>query len=149
MKRYIIRFYTVTFIAALTAVTIGGCSDEKPGPTPEELFHEKISHSWQVERVTVDGRDVTNAFPNMRLTIGSDYTYTTTNGAAPIWKASGTFQLKETVSSELFDLLRDDGTTINVTELTSTNWKLKFTYTSPATRSQSIGGQYEFTFKAN
>lgn len=149
MKRHITRLYTVTSILVMIALTIGGCNDEHSGPTPEELFHEKISHTWQVERVTVDGRDVTNAFPGMRLTIGSDYTYTTTNGAAPIWKASGTFQLKETSSSELFDLLRDDGATISVTELTSANWKLRFTYTSPVTRSQSIGGQYEFTFKVN
>jgi len=123
-------------------VGIAAC-DNEPEKTPEQKFMSTISGTWHASEITLDDLVIENAFNNFTLTIKEDKTFTSTNGNSPIWRSSGIFTPKATSSTELFDLTRDDGVEITVTEATSTSLVMQFHYVSGG-RVSSVTGDYVF-----
>jgi hypothetical protein len=129
----------------VTLIVLGFISGCKPDePSAEELFLEKISGNWTATMVSVDNTVLEGAFDGFALTLKADKTYTSTNGNAPIWPASGTFTAKAVTSSAGFNLVRSDGVEVEVVELTENDLTLRMHYISPDGRSSSVSGDYEF-----
>ena len=110
----ILRITTLIMITSLGFLS--SCKQDEP--SAEALFLEKISGTWTATLVSVDNTVLEGAFDGFAITIKADKTYTTSNGNAPIWPASGTFTAKAVTSSAGFDLVRSDGVEIEVVELT-------------------------------
>jgi hypothetical protein len=113
-------------------------------PSKEKQFLNKLSITWNMKSATLGWKDVTKSFHGLSLSINADQTYSATNPVPPIWTASGVFTLEEVPNSDLFNIIRDDGTIITVTELTETTLKYKFPYVAPGGRIKGISGEYEF-----
>jgi hypothetical protein len=130
--------------ALLCAVSFSAC-DGSDDPTEEQLFLKRLEGRWTLTTgsVKVDGRDVTNSFAGMEITFSSDKTYVVANPVSPIWPATGAFTL-ERVSSDLFNILRDDQILITVEALTSSTVTMSFHYTSPNGRTKEVSGEYVF-----
>lgn len=133
--KIVLSFVVLTFLVA--------CDEDSP--SKEEKFIRKLRFTWSLEGVTVDGKNVTNSFPNLTLTVDKKKTYTVANPVSPIWAASGTFEFEKVPNSDLFNIIRDDGIHITVTELTETTLKYKLTYVASGGRTKSVSGDYEFS----
>lgn len=141
MKTYKI-ILSLVLMAGITLFS--ACGGDPEEPSKEKQFLNKLSITWNLESATVGGKDVTESFPGLSLSVSADKTYSVTNPVSPIWTASGIFTLEEVPNSDLFNIIRDDGTIITVTELTETTLKYKFPYTAPHGRIKGVSGEYEF-----
>jgi hypothetical protein len=130
---------------ALAALILSSCGSDPKGPSEEELFLDKLDHTWTLTtgQVTVDGVDVTESFAGMTLAFTSDKHYTTAHGVAPIWPAAGTFKLEKS-SNSLYDIIRDDGMQIKVMALTDQSITLSLQYAYTGGRSGRVSGNYRF-----
>lgn len=130
---------------AFAALILSACGNDPKEPTEEELFQDKLNHTWTLTtgQVTADGVDVTEAFASMTVTFTSDKHYTTAHGVAPIWPAAGTFKLEKS-SNNLYDILRDDGMQIQVLALTDKSITLSLQYAYTGGRSGRVSGNYRF-----
>ena len=140
MKNILSYFKVV--VPVLLLAFICSCKDDEP--TAEEIFIGKISYSWTASSILADDVPVNGAFAGFELTINKNKTYATANGNAPIWPASGTFTAKAVSTSTGFNLLRDDGTEIEIEALTDTRLVLKFHYDASGGRRKSVTGNYTF-----
>ena len=132
-------------LASITAVTIFSSCDGSEEPTDEEVFLKKISNEWTLTSgyVKLDGVDVSPSFAGMTITFTTSKTYAVTHAPSPLWPASGSFKL-EKVSKGVYDILRDDGVVITVSDLTEQTLTLSLDYDAPGGRKKSISGHYEF-----
>jgi hypothetical protein len=139
--------YSLTVVSIIAIVTFCSC-DGNDGPTAQDLFLKKLGQTWKCTtgHVSVDGRDVTRSFSGMEITFTTDKTYTVANSVAPIWPAQGTFTLQPG-DNGLFNILRDDGVLITVSELTDSSITFHLQHTSNGGRVKSISGAYEFLMK--
>lgn len=130
-------------ITVLAISTLVGCDDEPQ--SKEEVFLKDLNGAWTLMagQVTVDQRDVTNAFKGMTITFSTGKTYAVINPAPPLWPAGGSFTL-EAGDNGLFDVRRDDNVLVSVKSLTSTTVLLELQYTAPTGRSTSVSGRYAF-----
>ena len=133
---------TLAFVTLMALGVISGCKPDEP--SAEELFLEKISGNWTATMVSVDNTVLEGAFDGFAITIKTDKTYTTSNGNAPIWPASGSFTAKSVTSTSGFNLMRADGVEVEVAELTDNELILRFDYVSPGGRKSSVSGGYVF-----
>jgi hypothetical protein len=140
MKTYKIL---ISLMALSVTVFFAACDKGSEGPNEEQRFLEKIAGEWTLTTVTVDDVDVTGSFTGMAITFTSRKNYSVTNGIPPIWPASGSFILQPK-GDDLFDILRDDGMLIKVSNFTHQTATLSFTYTFAGGRRNSISGRYEF-----
>jgi hypothetical protein len=124
---------------------IQGCGSDV-APSAEKVFLDQIAQSWQISKADFDGKDVTNSFPGMVVTINQDKSFTVTNPVPPMWKASNTFTLTEAGTS--FQINRDDGLIITVSQVTNSTLILMFQYDATAMggRVSSVTGQLTFEF---
>jgi hypothetical protein len=138
--------WIITF--AFGIFILSACSSDPKGPSEEQLFQDKLNHTWNLTtgQVTVDGLDVTKAFVNMTITFTSDKHYTTVHGVTPIWPAAGTFKLEKS-SNNLYDIIRDDGMQIKVLALTDQSITLALQYAYAGGRSGRVSGNYQFIMK--
>ncbi|MFM8850435.1 MAG: hypothetical protein ACKOE5_08570 [Cytophagales bacterium] len=136
-------------MAAIVALfQVSSCSSEKVDPTKDN-FLNNLSRSWTVNNIQLDSKDVTNAFPGMVISFTKDGKFTTTNPVGNLWPASGTFTLKPSTIQNLFDLTRNDGTVVSVTQISSSALQFKMTFaTAPGGRLSSVAGSYTFNIKA-
>lgn len=132
----ILTLLSVPFLLVLPA-----CDDD---PTAEEKFMEQISYTWSATVITLDGAALTGSFENFSITFKNDKTFTTQNGNAPIWPASGSFTLATASSTPGFNLNRSDGVLVTVEELSSNALVLSLQYTAAGGRTASVSGAYEF-----
>ena len=116
------------------------CKKKAPEPDEKTIQQGKLSATWSVNEVENDGSDVTDQFTGFTLTI-NQLNYSTQNGGNP-WPSSGTYDFKGT---DLFTLLRSDGTEIKIEELTSTTLVLSFNYTSVNGRTLGVTGDFTFS----
>lgn len=132
-------------IAMLAIGTLAGCDDAPQAPSKEEVFLNNLNGQWTLVagQVTVDQKEVTNAFKGMTITFSTGRNYAVINPAPPLWPAGGSFTL-EAGSNGLFDIRRDDNVLVRVTSLTSTTVALELQYTAPSGRTNSVSGQYSF-----
>jgi hypothetical protein len=127
---------------------ISSCSSEKVDPTKDN-FLNNLSRSWTVNNVQLDSKDVTNAFPGMVISFTKDGNFTTTNPVGNLWPASGTFTLQASTIQNLFDLTRNDGALVTLTQISSSALQFKMTFaTAPGGRVSSVAGNYTFNMKA-
>ena len=111
-------------------------------PNPQELRLNELSATWEVQRVTNDGADVTNQFTGFSLTATVEKTYSTINGGNP-WPAAGTFDFLN--DTDIDRLLRSDGTTITIIEVTATNLILNLQVNSVRGTAAGITGDFTFS----
>ena len=134
--------------AIVVLFQISSCSSEKVDPTKDN-FLNNVSRSWTVNNVQLDSKDVTNAFPGMVISFAKDGKFTTTNPVGNLWPASGTFTLQASTIQNLFDLTRNDGALVTVTQISSSALQFKMTFaTAPGGRVSSVAGNYTFNMKA-
>lgn len=129
-------------LGMLLVIFMISCKEDEP--TAEEIFLGKISHRWTGSSILADDVPVNGAFADFELTLNKNKTYATLNGNSPIWPASGTFTAKAVSTTTGFNLLRDDGTEIEVSELTDSKLVLKFHYDASGGRRKSVTGNYTF-----
>lgn len=141
MKDKLITILTVVLIGALL-VLLQSCKKDDVTPGEEDVFKGKISKTWKVKKVTVDGVDVTNSFNNLTVTFRADGSYVVTNSVAPIWPANGTFKIVK--SGDEFNIQRNNGLTVDVTSLTDSGMILELLYTASAGRVKEVTGRYKF-----
>jgi hypothetical protein len=123
-----------------------GCDNDNEKPGPEKQYLQKLSFTWGLQQAKANGVDVTQAFSGLTLTVKGDKTFIVATPVDPIWPASGTFTLRQVSGSEDYDIVRNDGVEIHVSELSTLQLKLQMQYQPPHGRVSSVGGQYEFVF---
>jgi hypothetical protein len=134
-------------IALIAIVQIISCSSEKVDPTRDTFFNN-LSRNWAINTVQLDGKDVTNAFPGMVVNFTKDGKFTTTNPVGNLWPASGTFTLQNSSTQGLFNLQRNDGVLVTVTQLSTSALQFTMSFTTaPGGRVASVTGNYTFNMK--
>lgn len=145
MKIFMLKSCAV-FVVLISAMYLSSCkgSDDPTEKTQEEIFLDKIGGSWKPSVILLDGKDVSQSFPGMIISISENKTITVTNPVPPIWKGSATFVLQPNGST--FLVKRDDGLVISVPESSATRIVLTFEYDPSVIkgRIESIKGQFRF-----
>lgn len=139
MRQKLILF--LTGLSCMLLLGISACEDE---PTAEEKFLEKIGKAWTADVVKLEDVVLEGAFDGFTITFTTDQKFTTANGNNPIWAPSGSFTLKAANTTAGFNLVRNDGVEVKVTELTDTNLVLELHYISTGGRTSSVTGDYVF-----
>lgn len=131
----------LNLIVIFIACMIGSCSEEE-NPNAEAKFLKKLSGTWKISTIQLDGTDVTESFTGMELTFSKKKTYGVISGVAPIWNDTGTFSLLP--QDDSYSIIRDDGVIMVVEKLTNDKLMLRFMYTSSFARAGSVSGEYVF-----
>lgn len=142
MKRnYLLTSMFIVFLL----VGFNNCSEgDEPSRTDEQLYLEKLSKTWVVDEVTLDGLDVTDIYTTMALSVTADQTFTVTNPQPGVWPASGSFTIQKIADSEHYKLIRNDGIEINITSLTPSELTCTFQYVATDGRVGGLSGVYSF-----
>lgn len=140
------RKLTAVLALLIIALLITACDNDNEKPGPEKRYLQKLSFTWSLQQAKANGVDVTPAFSGLTLTVKGDKTFTVATPVDPIWPANGTFTLRQVSGSEDYDIVRNDGVEIHVSELSTSQLKLQLQYQPPHGRVSSVGGQYEFVF---
>ena len=143
--------YTLALAVSILILHLSGCkSDDPSASSPEQLQVDKLTGQWKAAGesfVSLDNRDASEYFQGFTLVFDSQKNFTTTNGNAPIWPESGTYEFVESNgSTNVNQLIRNDDNVMNIIELTESSLKLEFYYDSstPGGRSMSVSGKYYF-----
>lgn len=137
---------SITLVLALAIIAISSCSPKKNDPSPKDVAKGFLTFgTWKLDNLQVDNVDQTSLFTGMMLSFAAG-SYTTTNGKAPEWPASGTWLFTDDKGKSIN---RDGGLMISIDQLTQSTLVLSFAWTSTYTggRVSSIGGLNVFTFK--
>jgi len=140
MKKYnsIPKIIALVFLLVLA---IQGCK-ERNNPDPLTVQLNRLGQTWQLGEVVNDGINVTDKFTGFTLTITTNKSFTTLNGANA-WPASGTFEF---IGDNKNILLRSDGLEITILSINATNLQLTFTQTElPGGRTSGITGEFNFS----
>lgn len=149
MKRNSILLLAIIFLAVVT-----GCKkDDNDGPTLEDQQKEKLTASWVVSSVSFNDNDVSSDWTGFVLTITTSTSngYQTANSFnEDVWPLSGTWRFQSTDTQEgLNVIIRDDGTTIDITNVNETTLRLNFTYNEDGgstSRVKNVNGDWDFQF---
>lgn len=137
------------FSLVAIAMAVAGmlsCESEKDGePDAQAELLKSLAGTWTVHSVLKDNVDVTDAFAGMAITFSADKKFTVTAPVSPIWPASGTFTLAKT--SSWFEILREDGVDITISNLQPNVLILSFDYVASNARQQSVSGEFIFSLK--
>lgn len=139
------------------SVLLMSCDEDNGGGSSEEQTQlDKLTDTWTVSSVTLDGTDRTNDFPGLVLTISGTYAVNGTYafsfaGTRPNpspWPASGTWKFDANPNSQIIRL--DDSQKINYT-LGSNNAQLtlEFNYQGSGFaggRVEVVNGNWQFVF---
>ena len=147
--------YTIALVVSVLILCLSGCkSDDSQEMTPEQWQVIKLARPWEAadeQFVKLDNVDVSQFFEGFTLMFNTQKNYTTTNGNSPIWPESGTYEFAVVNGSTNIDrLIRNDGTEINILELTENSLKIEFDYSSTPSggRTMGISGGYYFELVA-
>jgi hypothetical protein len=112
--------------------------------TEEDIFMNKITGSWNVSTVMLDGKDVSKSFPGLKIAIAATKQVTVTNAVPPIWNGTGTFTLEP--AGGTFQLKRNDGVVMTVVQNGTDKLTLEFLYDADALggRVNSVTGKFVF-----
>ena len=143
MKK-IYTFEIIFFLVLLSIIlAMYSCSKDE-GESAVTKTERLLTSTWQLEKLTVDGVDQTTLFPALVITL-SKGSYTAQNGA-PVWPASGTWNLTDenTIS-------RDNNTEIIIVSLSETNVTLRLHWNKDTFgkggRATSVVGNHSFEFR--
>lgn len=150
MKKQLSLIVAITLLFA-TSIYLSNCGNKKDDPQPEPNPIEEqlklLAGTYDVGSVKLDGTDVSADYPGMKITFGTNKSYSTSGGDfVPVWKASGTFTFKNESSNppDLSSMIRDDNVEMLYT-LSGSNITLNFSIKDPNGRLAGLEGQYEFT----
>jgi hypothetical protein len=139
------KLVAATALLAIALLPFLGCDHDSGKPSAEKQYLQKLSSTWNLQQVRFNGTDVTSAFNGITLTLKGDQTFIVTNPVEPVWPANGTFVLKGISGASDHNILRSDGTLLQVSELSSSALKLQMPY-RPNQGRWSVSGKYEFIF---
>ncbi len=137
-------FLLITMTAALVHLTGCGGSDPAPLSKQEEVTAKLTAATWKVQNVMVGGIDKSSVYQGLNLKF-TDAGFTSTNGAA-VWPASGNWLFSDVNATAI---IRNDGLTVTLQEVTDTSLKLALTWnktTIGSGRVESVSGQHVFSF---
>jgi hypothetical protein len=131
----------------------GGDTEPEPEPTAgDAVLANLASGQWKVSSVTVDGADKSSLFTNLTITFSTSApgtfsgSFSATNGG-PVWPATGTWTITDPAVGS--SLSRGDGTTIQLTEVTTNSLKMSLAWsknTFGPGKTGSVKGQHIFSF---
>ena len=147
--------YTIVLALSVLISCFSGCkSDDPDEPSPEQSQVTKLARQWKAadeQFAKLDNVDVSQFFQGFTLVFNTQKNYTSTNGNSPIWPESGTYDFAvANGATNLNQLVRTDGTEINIIELTENSLKLEFYYNGLPSggRTMGISGNYLFELVA-
>jgi len=141
-------------VVLLTYSGCGGKSDPEPSVTEVQLG--KLSKTWKINTVTLDGIDRTADYSSFQLVLSGVATATsfdyTTSGRPALspWKASGKWEFGTTPETQI---IRDKGTgadELNMTyAVTESTLSITFGFSGSgySARTSVVKGNWIFTFK--
>jgi hypothetical protein len=152
------RILSVLVITSLGLMYTGcGGGDDKEDPA-EKVQLGKLSSTWNVNTVTLDGVDRKSDFTGFKLTLGGtfdaanpkgpyNYSVSGTRPTPNPWPASGTWKFGSDVAKDLVRLdTPDQAMTYTVTD---TSLSITFTYSGDGFtggRTNQVSGTWVFTF---
>jgi hypothetical protein len=142
MKKITSIIYSLSIICILFLLV--SCGEDATKSETDRVKEILGSGTWKVQNVSVSSTDQTALYKNLTLSF-TDTNYTTANGAN-VWPATGTWAFTDDSAKAI---LRNDGTTITVSEATDTKLVLSFDWantTIGSGRMESIKGAHVFTF---
>ena len=141
--RTLIRI-TISLAVLAAVLHLAGCgSDPAPETGAEKATKLLTAATWNTQSVTVGGASST-IYNNLKVTFTATG-FTATHGGS-VWPASGTWKFTDDTGETM---VRGDGLSISVTELTSTKVVMRLAWnktTLGGGRSESLSGQHVFTF---
>jgi hypothetical protein len=140
------KFILFSFLLLMTFSTCGK-GEVRALSVGEKNFINALSKEWRLAKVTWDNVDVTKVFSTLALTVEPDHRFQVHNAIPPIWPTRGEFEIEEGASAGLYNLRRDDGTLIIITELSPSMLALKFYLSDSEDRGSTVTGVYEFLFE--
>ena len=150
-----IRILTMLGLIAVL-VTYSNCDGNKPPPKPiTDVQLEKLSKSWKIDKVILDGVDKKTDYSSFALTLSgtagnTSFGYTTTGRPAlSPWKSGGTWEFGTAPETQI---IRDKGTTdqLDMTyAVTESTLHVSFTFNGAGytARTGVVKGAWVFTFK--
>ena len=128
MKKYITSLVFISLTSVLISSCGGGGDDDPKEPTAQELTYENLAGQWSLPAtggIVVDGVDRTLNYAGFNLSF-TNGGYTSTN-VGELFKASGTWRWAN--SSTTNELSLDDGKSITIQSLTTSQFIFTFTKT--------------------
>ena len=142
MKKYINNLLLIIISFGLVI----SCSGDGPEePTAQELTYEKLAGEWSLPTsggIVVDEVDRTLNYQGFRLSF-TEGGYTTIN-AGDLFKATGTWSW--TNSNTVNELILDDGKSITIQTLTTSQFVFSFTQSEGGVRAGAAGN---YTIRVN
>lgn len=132
-------------LLTLILFVFSGCDDNDKTIT-EQQYLEKLTFTWSLYNVTLNGANVVPAYPGINLTLTGDRTFNITDPVEHIWPTSGTFTLRPVPGSEDYVIVRNDGAELRVIELSEAVLRLQMQPQPSGERTSAEEGQYEFVF---
>ena len=141
--RTLIRI-TISLAVLAAVLHMASCGGD-PAPESGAAMATKLltAGTWSTQSVTVSGASST-IYNNLKVTFTATG-FSATDGGS-VWPASGTWNFTDDTGKTM---VRGDGLSISVTELTSTKVVMGLTWnktTLGGGRSESVAGQHVFTF---
>ena len=150
------KYFAVLLIVA--GGFFAGCKKDDPVvPTDEEVRTELLagtsSKGWALTSATLDGDDRLTDWENFELTITTSKGYsTTTSFDDNVWPSAGTWDYQGTTGSGLDVMVRSDGISMNIVNVSESNLTLSFDYLlskpQKSGRVESIEGNWIFKMVA-
>jgi hypothetical protein len=128
-------------ILLISIVGLSACSSSDETDLREKTLKTLTSATWNIEQVMLDDQEYTDLYNGMTLAFNQNGTYNTIAGNSPVWNAEGTYEL---ISKD--ELLLDGTRSVSIVAITGDQLNLMFDYSSPTSRTASIGGSYTFIF---
>ena len=150
--------FKILFLVVVSGmlISLSGCKKPNPTPpTPEEEQLAKLSQTWKIKTVTLDGASKTAEYTGFTLVLSgtagaSSYSYTTTGrpSTSP-WPASGQWTFG---ADPLSDVIRDPSSTADKLNMkytvTDTQLTIGFNFTGTGynARTAVVKGAWIYTF---
>jgi len=138
-----LAFFLLFFSGSFLLENCSKSAAPAPVPTPvQKATALMVASPWVMKSLTIDGVADNTFFVGLKITFTAKG-YTAENGA-PVWPASGTWNFTDTNATTI---VRDDGLTVLVENLSSSTMQLTLTWTVTTTgRYNSVAGKHVFIF---
>lgn len=145
LRMIVIRLLVIAVMAMIMAV-LSACDKHEREPEAIRVTKLLTSVTWEIQRVTADGVDVTGSYANLTVQF-TDASFTSTNGE-PVWPASGTWTFADNTAKVI---VRDEDVAMTIETITNTELVLTLPWdhsTFGPGRARSVEGNYRFEFVA-
>lgn len=135
------RAFKITVFAGLfcLAAVFNSCKKDDPDPLAQRI--NELTASWKLGSVKNDNADVTSQYTGFTLSVSGN-NYITTKGGNP-WPESGSYEIRK---DDLSKIIRSDGVTITIDEITTSTLVLSFNYSNlTGGRTKGVTGNFTFS----